>query len=298
MLGIEGANMTTKRVAVVTGGTSGIGLAIVRRHLAAGDNVMIGSLDVGETTVSDLGLDPLRVRALQVDVASPDDVKGMIETAVNTFGRLDILVNNAGIGDGGLLVREFDADRMRRVSSVLFEGVALCMKHAAQQMVPQGSGAIVNIASIAGIATHINSDHIYSALKAAVVQLTKTAALELAPHGVRVNCICPGYIATPLFGRDLGYTGEKLEKSVEIAAQAFARLQPLRRAGLPEDIANASFWLASEEAGFVAGHAMVVDGAASLGGNFDPELGRGTMIARAMADLEASEPAAVQREGG
>jgi NAD(P)-dependent dehydrogenase (short-subunit alcohol dehydrogenase family) len=278
-------NMSSQRVVVVTGGTSGIGLAIAKRHLEAGDRVVIGSLDVNEATVAELGLDPERVRCLRVDVGVPDDVQSMIDAAVSEFGRLDVLVNNAGIGDGGLLVRDFDANRTRLVSSVLFEGLAQCMKFAAQVMVPRGSGSIINIASIAGISTHINSDHIYSALKAAVVQLTKTSALELAPIGVRVNCVCPGYIATPLFGRDLGYSGDKLKKSVEIASQVFADLQPLRRAGRPEDIANASFWLSSEEAAFVAGHVMVVDGAASLGGTFDPDRGRGTVISRAMEKL-------------
>jgi NAD(P)-dependent dehydrogenase (short-subunit alcohol dehydrogenase family) len=274
-----------RRVVTITGGTSGIGLAIAKRHLSAGDSVVIGSLDVTESTPGSLHLDPDRARFLRVDVGRAEDVEALVSYTLAEFGRLDVMVNNAGIGDGGLLVRDFDHERMRRVNAVLFEGVALGMKHAARVMVPQGSGSIINISSIAGIATHINSDHIYSAAKAAVVHLTKTASLELAAANVRVNCICPGYIATPLFGRDLGLTGEALEGSVEVALEVFSDMQPLRRAGRPEDIAAACFWLSSGEASFVTGHALVVDGGATVG-NWEPERGRGHAIDLAMQKIK------------
>lgn len=270
-----------RRVVAITGGTSGIGLAIAQRHLAAGDCVVIGSLDVKDSTPDSLQLDRERTRFLRLDVSCAEDVEALVDLALAEFGRLDVMVNNAGIGDGGLLVRDFDPDRMRGVNAVLFEGVALGMKYAARAMIPQGSGSIINIASIAGIATHINSDHIYSAAKAAVVHLTKTAALELAASNVRVNCICPGFIATPLFGRDLGLKGDALETSVKVALEVFTDMQPLRRAGRPQDIAAASFWLSSEEASFVTGHALVVDGGASIG-TWEPERGRGHAIAQAM----------------
>ncbi|TGT71901.1 MULTISPECIES: glucose 1-dehydrogenase [unclassified Mesorhizobium] len=276
------------RVVTITGGTSGIGLAIAKHHLAAGDSVVIGSLDVTESTLGSLHLDPDRARFLRVDVGRADDVEALVSYTLAEFGRLDVMVNNAGIGDGGLLVRDFDHERMRRVNAVLFEGVALGMKHAARVMVPQGSGSIVNISSIAGIATHINSDHIYSAAKAAVVHLTKTASLELAAANVRVNCICPGYIATPLFGRDLGLTGEALDASVEVAFEVFSDMQPLRRVGRPEDIAAACFWLSSGEASFVTGHALVVDGGASVG-NWEPERWRGHAIDLAMQKINKSK---------
>jgi len=265
------------RVVAVTGGTSGIGLASAKRHLSAGDCVVIGSLDVSESSIRGLELDPERTRFLHADVGCAADIEALISYTLSQFGRLDIMINNAGIGDGGLLVRDFDPERMRRVNAVLFEGVALGMKYAARVMVPQGSGSIVNISSIAGLSTHINSDHIYSAAKAAVVHLTKTAALELAQSNVRVNCICPGFIATPLFGRDLGLSGVELDASVEIAAQVFAGMQPLRRSGRSEDIAAACFWLSSEDASFVTGHALVVDGGASVG-SWAPEQGRGHAI--------------------
>ena len=276
--------MGAGRVVVVTGGTSGIGLGIAERHLAAGDRVVIGSIDVEADTPARLRLDQERVRFMRVDVSVEADVAALVSLALSEFGQLDVMVNNAGIGDGGLKVPDWDADRIRRTTSVLFEGVALGMKHAARAMIPRKSGSIINIASIAGISTHINSGHIYSAAKAAVVHLTKTTSLELAADGVRVNCICPGYIATPLFGRGFGLSGDKLRASVEVAGETFADLQPIHRTGRPTDIAAAAFWLSSDEASFVTGLAFVVDGGASVGNPYAPEKGRGRLVKKALED--------------
>lgn len=275
--------MSGGRVVAVTGGTSGIGLAIALRHLADGDKVVIGSLDADTVSASDLGVDPSRCVLVRTDVSKEADVEALIASAVRAFGQLDVMVNNAGIGDGNLKVADFDDARLQHVMGVLFDGVVFGMKHAARSMSPRGSGSIVNIASIAGISTHINSGHIYSAAKAAVVHLTKTSALELAAQGIRVNCICPGFIATTLFGHNMGLKGKELRASVEAATEAFADLQPIRRAGQPEDIAAAAAWLSSADASFVTGHALVVDGGASVGGTWDPTKGRGRLVREALA---------------
>ncbi len=275
--------MSGGRVVAVTGGTSGIGLAIAQRHLADGDRVVIGSLDGDTVSAGDLGIDPARSVLVRTDVSKEADVEELVATAVRAFGQLDVMVNNAGIGDGNPSVTEFDAERLQRTMGVLFNGVAFGIRYASRSMLPRGSGSIVNIASIAGISTHINSGHIYSAAKAAVVHLTKVSALEVAAKGIRVNCICPGFIATTLFGHNMGLKGKELRASVEAATEAFADLQPIRRAGQPEDIAAAAAWLSSSEASFVTGHALVVDGGASVGGSWDPTQGRGRRIREILA---------------
>jgi len=270
-----------QKTIAVTGGASGIGLAIAQRHLAAGDNVVIGDIRA-DMSPEALGLDPARSRVLRTDVTREHDVEALVAAAVEDFGGLDVMVNNAGGGGVGGAPVDWNCDQLADTDGVLFNSVVFGIKHAARVMVPRGSGSILSIASIAGISTHINSGLIYSALKAAVVQLTKVSSLDLGAKGVRVNCICPGYIATPWFGRGLGLQGEDLAEAVEVAKEAFVDLQPIRRAGLPEDIANAAFWLSSDEASFITGHALVVDGGASVGDDWSPEKGRGGLMRRAL----------------
>lgn len=273
---------SASKVVAITGATSGIGLAIARRHLAAGDSVVIGDIRV-DASLEDLGLDPARCKVVRTDVTREADVEALVATAVDSFGRLDVMVNNAGGGGVGGGPVDWNCDELPGTDGVLFNSVVYGIKHAARVMVPSGSGSIISTSSIAGVSTHINSGLIYSALKAAVVQLTKVSSLDLARKGVRVNCICPGYIATPWFGRGLGLTGEKLQEAVDAAEEAFVDLQPLRRAGRPEDIANAAYWLSSDEANFVTGHALVVDGGASVGDDWSPEKGRGGVMRRALS---------------
>jgi NAD(P)-dependent dehydrogenase (short-subunit alcohol dehydrogenase family) len=152
----------------------------------------------------------------------------MNEEDDNADHEIDVLVNNAGISGPGGSVMQLDSDPVMRAFEVLFNGVLYGTKHASTVMIKKGSGNIVNIASITGLVTFINSSHVYSALKSAVIQLTKTSALELGPLGLRVNCICPGFIATPIFGRALNIPEDKLEKSVEIVEELFStgRRQP------------------------------------------------------------------------
>ena len=171
-----------------------------------------------------------------------------------------MLFNNAGFGGTHGPVEAIPAEELDETLAVLFRGVFLGMKHAAPVLKAQRRGAILSTASVAGLQAGLGP-HVYSAAKAAVIHLTRSVALELAEHGVRVNCICPGGIVTPLLTRALGDD----EAARQTVAGALARMQPIRRAGLPEDVARAALWLASEESGFVTGQSLVVDGGLTAG---------------------------------
>ena len=148
--------------------------------------------------------------------------------------------------------------------AVLLRGVFLGVKHAAEIMQRQHSGSIINTASVAGLQAGYGP-HVYSAAKAAVIQLTRSVAMELAESGVRVNCICPGPVATPIFAGAAGLSPEVADEAVETLRRVLANYQPIRRAGLPEDIAQAALWLASDDSSFVTGQALTVDGGLTAG---------------------------------
>jgi len=158
--------------------------------------------------------------------------------------------------------------------AVLLRGVVCGMKHAARVMKPQGSGSIVSTASVAGVGA-IFGPVVYSAAKAAVIHLSKAVAVELGEFNIRVNAICPGGIATPIFGKGMGLTAEQADASVNLMAAALAQSQPIGRSGMPSDIAEAALWLASDASSFVTGHALVVDGGITLrpGGIFGAQPG-------------------------
>jgi len=203
-----------------------------------------------------------RERALFVkaDVTLEADVARVVESCVREFGRVDILFNNAGgpAPTGGIesvAVAGFDA-----AMATLVRSVVLGMKHAAPLMLRQRSGSIINNGSVAGVRAGLSSSMVYSAAKAAVVHLSTCVAMQLGESGVRVNCISPGGIATGIFGKALGLPTESAEKSAEAVKAGLAKLQPIPRAGLPEDIANAAVFLASDASSFINGHNLVVDG--------------------------------------
>ena len=247
-----------RKVALITGGASGIGEATVRLFVQEGAAVVIADIqdDRGRRLAGELGD---RAAYQPTDVSREADVQAAVAEAVRRFGRLDCIFNNAGYGGVGGRVEEIPIAGFDETMGVLVKGVLLGMKHAAPVMKRQGSGSIISTASVAGLRTGLGP-HVYSAAKAAVIHLTRTVAMELGEHGVRVNCICPGAIATPIFGKGLGMSAEQADEIVPLMKGVLENIQPIKRSGLPEDIAQAALWLASDDSTFVNGHALVVDG--------------------------------------
>ncbi len=275
------------KVAVVTGAASGIGSATARLFADEGCRVVIADIqdERGARLARELGEQACYVHA---DVTREDDVRSLIEHALSQFGRVDCLFNNAGAAGIGGPIEEITADAYDQSMALLLRSVFLGIKHASPVMKRQGSGSIVSTASVAGLQAGFGP-HIYSAAKAAVIQLTRTVAMELGESGVRVNCICPGGIATPIFARNLGYSGEALDRSVDVVRTLLAQMQPIRRAGLPEDIAKAALWLASDDSSFVNGEAIVVDGGLTGGRQWSTVLEQRRQMQAALAQAVAGE---------
>ena len=248
------------KVAVVTGAASGLGEATARLMHAEGASVILTDIqdDRGQRVAADLGD---RARYLHCDVTSEPDVAQAVDEAVREFGRLDCMFNNAGIvgTQGG--IDEIPLEEYEFTMAVLLRSVFLGMKHAARVMKPQRSGVILNTTSIGGLQGGLGP-HVYGAAKGAVVALTKNVAAELGAWSIRVNAIAPGKILTPMNAANL--TGDP--EAMDQAREAFATRTPLRgRIGEADDIAHAALWLASDDAGFVSGHILVVDGGLTTG---------------------------------
>ena len=272
------------KVAVITGAASGIGAGTVRLFAAEGASVVLADRDEvrGAAIASELGDGAVFVRT---DVSSEADVAAAVDAAVERFGRLDVMFNNAGFGGVSGPIDELDLDGYDATMAVLLRGVFCGIKHAARVMKPQGSGSIISTASVAGVGA-VFGPHTYSAAKSGVIQVSRTTAVELGEFGIRVNAICPGGIATEIFGQGIGLEGEQRARSAELMQLALADAQPLKRSGLPSDIAEAALWLAGDHATFVTGQAIQVDGGITLqpGGLFarregTPEERRQRMLA-------------------
>ena len=245
-----------QKVAIITGGASGIGRATARLFVREGARVVIADIQDGQALVRELGSAAIFQRT---DVRREPEIKAMIDRATAHFGRLDCLFNNAGYGGVAGGVEKTSMRGFDNTVAVLLRGVFMGIKHAAPIMKKQLSGSIINTGSVAGLRTGYGP-HVYSACKAAVIHLTKTTAVELGPHNVRVNCICPGGIATPIFAPALGLAPEDADRAYASMTKKLASEQPIQRAGQPEDVAQAALYLASDHASFVNGHALVVDG--------------------------------------
>lgn len=246
------------KVAMITGGASGMGAATVRRFVREGARVVVA--DVLEPQAKKLVGELAEACVFaHTDVTREEDVRGAIDTALRVFGRLDCVFNNAGAGGVDDPIEKIDADAWDETMALLLKGVFLGTKHAAPVMKQQRSGSIINTASVAGLRTGMGP-LCYSAAKAAVVHFSRCAAAELGEWNVRVNAICPGGIVTPIFGKALGLSVEEAERNLEPVTEALAQGQPIPRPGMPEDIAHAALFLASDESTFVNGHALVVDG--------------------------------------
>ena len=235
------------RVAAITGAASGLGAACATRFAAEG--AVVAGLDVTPGA-------PVASEHL-VDVADEDGVAGVLDAVVEAHGRLDVVVNCAGVAGGGP-VHLLDAAEWARVLRVNLTGTYLVCKHALRHMVGQRSGSIVNFASIEGL-EGTEGGSAYNASKGAVVLLTKNMAIDYGHLGIRVNCVCPGFIETPMFESVMGH---------DLMAQYRERYREehkLGRFGRPEEIAAATLFLASDDASFVTGHALVVDGGFTAG---------------------------------
>lgn len=253
------------RVALVTGGTSGIGRRIVERFVEEGARVAFSGRrrSLGEEVAKASG-----AIFVEADVADESHARRSVETACEHLGRLDILVNNAGGPAKGGRVEEISLEAFDQAIDVHVRGTLAHMKYAAPIMRGQRSGSIVNIGSIAGHRAGYSSSLIYATAKAAIIHMTRCVAMELGEDGVRVNSISPGAIATGIFGKAMGLDHAEADKTAERIKVPFASMQAIPRAGTVDDIANACLFLASEDAGFITGEDLVIDGGVIWGRRF------------------------------
>ncbi len=247
------------KVAAITGGASGIGAGTVRRFVEEGAKVLIADLDAdkGEALAQELGAS---TAFLRTDVSKEGDVAAMIAETTDRWGRIDVLFNNAGFGGALGPIESTSVEDYDLTMDVLVKSVFLGMKHVAPVMKAQGSGSIISTASVAGLRVGY-APHLYSVAKCAVIHLTKTVAMELGEQSIRVNAICPGFIATPLAaGRP-----DADESQIDQLRATGASSQVLGRVGEALDIANMALFLASDESEWITGREFVVDGGFEAG---------------------------------
>lgn len=241
----------TNRVALVTGAASGIGKAIAQRLASEGAAVLVTDVqdDAGAEVAQGIVEEGGRASYAHLDVTKEGEWRNAVRAAVDQFGRLDILVNNAGLGDLAA-IEETSMEDWNRTVSIDQTGVFIGMKSAAEELAKSGNGSVVNVSSIFGASGGFGTSPAYHAAKGAVRILTKNVALHWAERGVRVNSVHPGFIDTPLLDQAKGTPAE----------QAMLDLTPMRRLGKPEDIAAGVAYLASDDAAFVTGSELYIDG--------------------------------------
>lgn len=249
------AGMLDGKSALITGGGGGIGRATALAFAREGARIAVADLmtEAAGETVGLVNAAGGQAISLSGDVARDAEVRSMVEAVVSTYGRLDCAFNNAGIAGWqvdavGKKTAEWSEEAFDRMIAINLKGVWLCMRHELPQMQTQGGGAIVNTASIAGLAG-LPTSSAYVAAKHGVIGLTKTAAIEYADVNIRVNAVCPGYIRTRM-----------TEPSMQLRGEAILAHTPLKRMGNPEEIAEMVVWLCSERASYVSGAAYNVDG--------------------------------------
>lgn len=251
------------KVAVITGGASGIGEGTVRLFVEQGARVVIADIqdERGSQLAEDLGPSTTYHRT---DVSEEQQVEAAIGKAVEKWGRLDVMFNNAGFGGVSGPVELTDMDAYDQTMAVLLRGVFIGIKHAAAVMKAQHSGSIVSTASVAGVQAGMGPV-VYSAAKAAVMHLTRVVSVELGEFGVRANAICPGFIGTNIFTTPFGLTGPAAEQMIAKLSDSFASWAPLKRSGVPNDIAQTVAFLASDASSYITGQSIVVDGGLTAG---------------------------------
>jgi len=248
------------RTAVITGAASGIGAGTARLFVEEGARVVVADMqiDAGKALVDELGES---ARFAEVNVLDEAQVAAAVDLAVAEFGRLDIMFNNAGIVGAVGRISEMSVEAWDNTIGILLRGVFLGVKHAARVMLPQNSGVILNTASTAGVLGGLGP-HAYTAAKHGVIGLTKSVANELAPNAIRVNAIAPGNTVTAMTASVT--TGD--HEDLEATNARIASMSPLGYAGVPDDIAAAALYLASDDARYVSGHTLVVDAGQTTAG--------------------------------
>ena len=243
----------TGRVALITGAGSGIGREMARMFASRGATVVIADINAegGRGTVAEVTKAGGRALFVRTDVSVEEDARALVSSTLAAYGRLDFAVNNAGYDGQVLPLAEQSAEVFNKVIAVNLAGVFFGLKYQIPVMVKQGKGAIVNTASIAGLRAHPGIGP-YVAGKHGVNGLTKTAAIEYGPHGIRVNALCPGGVRTPMLD-------EYLKSAPELRASIIDG-NPLRRLGEAHEMAAVAVWLCSDEASYVNGHELVADG--------------------------------------
>jgi NAD(P)-dependent dehydrogenase (short-subunit alcohol dehydrogenase family) len=241
------------KVALVTGGASGLGRTSAIALAQEGAKVAVSDVNVseGEATARRISAAGGQAIFVKADVTKPGEVEALVQETIKAFGRLDLALNNAGIDGVRARTADYPEDVWHQVINVNLTGVFLCLKFELPLMVKQGGGVIVNMSSVAGV-TGFPGHAAYTASKHGVIGLTKTAAIDYAKAGIRVNAICPAYTRTPMLTR-------MLEQRPDVEAKLISRV-PLRRLGTAEEIARAAIYLFSDAAAFITGHSLVMDG--------------------------------------
>jgi NAD(P)-dependent dehydrogenase (short-subunit alcohol dehydrogenase family) len=252
------AGKLSDMVAVITGASSGMGLATAELFIAEGANVVIADLNTerGEAAAGKLGQ---AARFCKCDVTVEADIANAVATAVDQFGGLDIMFNNAGAQGTMDTIENMNVDGWDSTMALLTRAPMLGIKHAAPEIRKRGGGTILVTTSTAGVRGGLGVAG-YGVAKAAAIQLVRMAAGELGRSNIRVNSICPGFIATPIFGRTLGSSDEVAVKMIDELGERFGELQPIPRGGRPRDIAEAALFLAADSGSFITGIDLTVDG--------------------------------------
>jgi NAD(P)-dependent dehydrogenase (short-subunit alcohol dehydrogenase family) len=251
------------KVAVITGGCSGIGLAAVELFVAEGAQVIVGDVQDANGAALQARF-PSQVHFQHCDVTQEHDIQALMDCAQKTCGGIDILFNNAGAGGSPARIDEIDGEAWDRTQAILLRSVALGIRYAVPLMRQRGGGSIINTSSIAGL-TAGAAPVAYSVAKAGVLHLTKVSAAQLARFNIRVNAICPGFVLTNIFAGGLQNTGLDPGDVKSALQQVAPTMQPLTKVGMPQDIANACLFFASSEASFATGTYLVVDGGFTVG---------------------------------
>lgn len=248
-----------QKIAIITGAGSGIGREIALLYATQGAQVIVADIrqEAAESVVAEITAKEGKAQALQIDIAQEEQVRSAMAHVIEEHGRIDILVNNAGVSHVGNIL-ETSLEDWERLMSVNTRGVFLCSKYAIERMVaqqPQG-GVLVNIASVAGLIA-VDRRFPYGASKGAVISMTRSIAMDFVKQGIRANAICPGTVHTPFVE---GFLQRNFAETIDEERQKLHARQPIGRMGRPDEIAAAALYLASEEASFITGSALVIDG--------------------------------------